>query len=64
MSDMPLARSKWRRTLPLIASGLAILIGLMLIAAPTFLASVPRCARARVTVRTAKRPAPGRRADS
>jgi peroxiredoxin len=40
MSDVPVSRAKWRRTLPVIASVLAILIGVMLIAGPTFLASL------------------------
>ena len=35
MSEIP-AQSKWRRALPLIASGLAILIGALLIAQPSF----------------------------
>jgi peroxiredoxin len=41
MTDVSPSRSKWRRALPLIASALAIAIGLMLIVGPTFLASVP-----------------------
>lgn len=41
MSDAPPARSKWQRRLPLIASMLAIVIGLMLIAGPSLLSSVP-----------------------
>ncbi len=41
MSDMPPSRSKWRQTLPLIASALAIAIGLMLIAGPALLSSLP-----------------------
>jgi peroxiredoxin len=41
MSDVSSTRSKWRRRLPLIASTLAIVIGLMLIAGPAFLSSLP-----------------------
>ncbi len=41
MSDMSPLRSKWRQTLPLIASALAIVIGLLLIAGPAFLSSLP-----------------------
>jgi peroxiredoxin len=40
MSDMPPERSKWQRRLPLIASVLAILIGLLLIAGPSLWSSV------------------------
>lgn len=45
MSDKFPARSKWRRALPLIASVLAIVIGLMLIAGPALLASLPAAPR-------------------
>ena len=41
MNDLPPSRSKWRRALPLIASALAIVIGLLLIAGPGFLSSLP-----------------------
>jgi len=41
MSEVPSSRSKWQRRLPLIASVLAIVIGLMLIAGPAFLSSLP-----------------------
>jgi len=41
MSDVSPPRSKWQRRLPLIASGLAIAIGLLLIAGPAFLSSLP-----------------------
>lgn len=41
MSDMSPSRSKWRQALPLIASALAIVIGLLLIAGPAFLSSLP-----------------------
>ncbi len=41
MSDTPPVRSKWQRRLPLIASLLAIVIGLMLIAGPAILSSLP-----------------------
>jgi peroxiredoxin len=41
MSDMPSSRSKWRLALPLIASTLAIVIGLLLIAGPALLSSLP-----------------------
>ncbi len=37
MSEVPVQPSKWRRALPLIASALAILIGVLLIARPAFL---------------------------
>jgi peroxiredoxin len=38
---MPPSRSKWRQALPLLASALAIVIGLLLIAGPAFLSSLP-----------------------
>lgn len=41
MSDASPARSRWRRALPLIASVLAIVIGLMLVAGPAFFSSLP-----------------------
>jgi cytochrome c biogenesis protein CcmG, thiol:disulfide interchange protein DsbE len=41
MSEGSPPRSKWRRALPLVASVLAIAIGLMLIAGPAFLSSLP-----------------------
>jgi peroxiredoxin len=41
MSDVPSSRPKWRRALPLIASMLAIVIGVLLIAGPAFLSVVP-----------------------
>ena len=41
MRDGSPSRSKWRRVLPLIASALAIVIGLLLIAGPAFLSSLP-----------------------
>ncbi len=41
MSNLPPSGSKWRRALPLIASMLAILLGLLLIAGPAFLSSLP-----------------------
>jgi peroxiredoxin len=41
MSDVPPTRSKWQRRLPLIASALAIVIGLLLIAGPALLSSLP-----------------------
>jgi peroxiredoxin len=41
MGDVSPSRSQWRRALPLIASGLAIVIGLLLIAGPAFLSSLP-----------------------
>jgi peroxiredoxin len=41
MSDTSPARSKWQRRLPLIASVLAITIGLMLIAGPALFSSLP-----------------------
>lgn len=41
MSDGSPPRSMWRRVLPLVASLLAIVIGLMLIAGPAFLSSLP-----------------------
>jgi peroxiredoxin len=41
MSDVSSSRSKWRRALPLIASALAIVIGLLLIAGPALLSSWP-----------------------
>ena len=40
MNDASPSRSKWQRALPLIASMLAIVIGLMLIAGPAFLSSL------------------------
>jgi peroxiredoxin len=40
MSDLPPSRSKWRQALPLLASALAIVIGLLLIAGPAFLSSL------------------------
>jgi len=40
MSEVSPPRSKWRRALPLIASVLAIVIGIMLIAGPAFLSSL------------------------
>jgi peroxiredoxin len=39
MSEVSPSRSKWRQALPLIASVLAIVIGIMLIAGPAFLSS-------------------------
>ena len=41
MREVSPLRSKWRRALPLIASALAIFIGLLLIAGPAFLSSTP-----------------------
>ena len=41
MTDGSPARSRWHRVLPLVASALAIVIGLMLIAGPAFLSSLP-----------------------
>jgi peroxiredoxin len=41
MSDTSPVRSKWQRRLPLIASVLAIAIGLLLIAGPALLSSLP-----------------------
>ena len=41
MNDVPPSRAKWRRALPLIASLLAIVIGILLIGGPAFLASLP-----------------------
>ncbi len=41
MSEVSSPRSKWRRALPPIASVLAIVIGVMLIAGPAFLSSRP-----------------------
>jgi cytochrome c biogenesis protein CcmG, thiol:disulfide interchange protein DsbE len=41
MNDVPPMRSKWRQALPLIASVLAIVIGVMLIARPAFLSPRP-----------------------
>jgi peroxiredoxin len=45
MNDVPPARSKWQRRLPLIASVLAIVIGLLLIAGPAFLSTSPTASR-------------------
>ncbi len=44
MNEVP-SRSRWRRALPLIASMLAIVIGLLLIAGPAFLSSLPAAPR-------------------
>jgi peroxiredoxin len=41
MSDVTPVRSKWQRRLPLVASVLAIVIGLLLIAGPAFLSTLP-----------------------
>ena len=41
MSDVSPGRSKWQRRLPLIASALAIVIGLLLIAGPALLSLLP-----------------------
>jgi len=41
MRDGSPSRSKWRRRLPLLASALVIVIGLLLIAGPAFLSSLP-----------------------
>ena len=45
MSDVPPSRSKWQRALPLIASLLAIVIGVLLIAGPAFLSSLPSASK-------------------
>jgi peroxiredoxin len=45
MSDVSPSRSKWQRRLPLIASSLAIVIGLLLIVGPSLLSSLPAAPR-------------------
>ncbi len=63
MSDVPPSRSKWRRALPLIASALAIVIGVLLIARPAFLSSVPTAPKPALQVGHAEPHAQSRRGD-
>jgi peroxiredoxin len=45
MSDVPPSRAKWQRALPLIASLLAIVIGVLLIGGPALLSSLPSASK-------------------